>query len=213
MNRRIRIKVCGITQVEDALACVNYGVDAIGLVFYPPSPRNLDVDTAGEIISSLPPFISTVALFMNPDVATVESVLSSMHIDCLQFHGSESGEFCEQFATPYFKAVAMGGDHKPDFDQLNEEYQSSSAFLLDSNVKGQAGGSGEVFDWLKIPENIVKPVILAGGLTPDNVQLGIQKSSPYAIDCSSGVESSPGIKDHDKIQLLVEKVNNVITSH
>ena len=206
-----RIKICGITRTEDALACVSSGVDALGLVFYPPSPRHISAMQANEIIASLPPFITVVALFMNANVDEVEQVLSTCRVDRLQFHGSENGQFCEQFKYPYFKAVAMG-DQTRDFERLQQEFVNASAFLLDSHRQDQAGGSGESFDWLTVPENIHKPLILAGGLSPDNVQSVIRQVRPYAVDCSSGVESAPGIKDHLKIKQFVENVQHVSTT-
>ena len=207
---RTRIKICGITRIEDVLACATYGVDAIGLVFYPPSARNLDLSSAQSIVAELPPFISVVGLFMNPEANQVYEVIDNVRIDILQFHGNERVDFCEMFDKPYFKAVPMSSAPEIDFRQLVREYSSSMAFLLDSHVKGRAGGTGRVFDWLKIPDNVGKPLILAGGLTPDNVRLGIEKSRPYAVDCSSGVESSPGIKDHRKIREFVENVRHVV---
>jgi len=203
-----RIKICGITSADDALMCVENGVDALGLVFYPPSPRHIGIESAQEIISALPPFITVVGLFMNAQTEEVEQVISGCDLDRLQFHGTETASFCQQFDTPYFKAIAMG-DGVPDFDELSGEYSKASAFLLDSNRRDRAGGSGEVFDWLNVPDNVTKPLILAGGLTPDNVQSGIRKIHPYAVDCSSGVESKPGIKDPDKVRQFVEMIKNV----
>ncbi len=203
---RTRIKICGITRIEDGLACASYGVDAIGLVFYPPSPRHLNLSRAQHIADQLPPFISIVGLFMNPDMNQVHDIIDNVRIDMLQFHGNEPADFCEMFSKPYFKAIAMSGDQKIDFQQIEREYTSSTAFLLDSHSKGKGGGTGETFDWLKMPDNVEKPLILAGGLTSENVQSGIEKTCPYAVDCSSGVESSPGIKDHRKIRKFVENV-------
>ena len=206
-----RIKICGITRHEDAMMCIGNGVDALGLVFYPPSPRNLSVMQARSILSGLPPFITIVALFMNPSREEVEQVLSDCRIDRLQFHGSEDGRFCEQFGFPYYKAVAMG-DGVQDFQQLQKEYANSSAFLLDSHRRDQAGGSGQSFDWAMIPDDIDRPVILAGGLSPDNVQSAIRQIRPYAVDCSSAVESEPGIKDPIKVRQFVENVQYVSTT-
>jgi phosphoribosylanthranilate isomerase len=206
-----RIKICGITRHEDAMLCIKNGVDALGLVFYPPSPRNLSVMQAREILRDLPPFITIVALFMNPSREEVEQVLADCRIDRLQFHGSEDGRFCEQFSFPYYKAVAMG-DGVQDFQQLQEEYANSSAFLLDSHRRDQAGGSGQAFDWSMVPDDIGRPVILAGGLGPDNVQSAIRQIRPYAVDCSSAVESEPGIKDPIKVRQFVENVQYVSTT-
>jgi len=206
-----KIKICGITSPEDALMCVEQGVDALGLVFYPPSPRNLSVQSAQEIVDVLPPFVTVVGLFMNADEQAVHDVLKHCHLDRLQFHGNEPATFCEQFDQPYFKAIAMG-DGQQDFEALTDEYAKASAFLLDSHRRDEAGGTGTVFDWLNVPEDVSKPLILAGGLTPDNVQSGINKLNPYAVDCSSGVEQKPGVKDPQKVRLFVENVRNVSTT-
>jgi len=208
---RPRIKICGITTLADALMCVDSGVDALGLVFYPPSPRNISHQTARKIIAGLPPFVSVVGLFMNADLQHVEDVIKHCRLDRLQFHGSESAQYCEQFDMPYYKALAMG-DGQLDFNELSKSYDSASAFLLDSHRKNQAGGSGMTFDWAIVPDNVTKPLILAGGLTPDNVQSGIMKVKPYAVDCSSGVESEPGVKDPVKVRQFVENVVNVSTA-
>ena len=206
-----RIKICGITRTEDALSCASNGVDAIGLVFYPPSPRNVSTEQASKIIQCLPPFMTVVGLFMNAAAGDIEQVLSVCRLDRLQFHGSEDGRFCEQFDIPYYKAVAMG-EEVPDFERLQQEFVNASAFLLDSHRRNEAGGSGESFDWVTVPEDVGKPLILAGGLAPDNVQSAIRQVRPYAVDCSSGVESSPGIKDHFKIRQFVENVQYVSTT-
>lgn len=209
---RTRIKICGITRAEDGLACASYGVDAIGLVFYPPSPRHLDLSGAQRIASQLPPFVSVVGLFMDPDENQVHDVINNVRIDILQFHGNESAGFCEMFDKPYFKSLAMSDAQEIDFRRIAREYASSMAFLLDSHSQGRAGGTGKTFDWLRIPDNVEKPLILAGGLTPENVQSGIEKSNPYAVDCSSGVESSPGIKDHSRIREFVENVTHAVST-
>ena len=203
-----RIKICGITTLDDALMCIEQGVDALGLVFYPPSPRNISIQQAHEIIVGLPPFVTVVGLFMNAQTQEVNDVLSNCALDRLQFHGNESGEYCEQFDHPYFKAIAMG-DGEQNFADLSSEYEKASAFLLDSHRRDEAGGTGTVFDWLNVPDDVTKPLILAGGLTPDNVQSGIRKVNPYAVDCSSGVEIKPGVKDPGKVKLFVENVLNV----
>ena len=203
-----RIKICGITGISDALACVRAGVDALGFVFYPPSSRYISAETAASIIQELPPFITTVGLFMNATAEEVRQTLTICRLDRLQFHGSESGEYCAQFGHPYFKAIAMG-DGVQDFQQILAEYPTSSAFLLDSHRKDEAGGSGAAFDWVNVPAGMDRPLILAGGLNPDNVQSAIEQVRPYAVDCSSGVEAEPGIKDHAKIRQFVENVINV----
>lgn len=210
--RRTRIKICGITNSGDALYCASRGVDAIGLVFYEPSPRNVSLAQAEAILASLPPFLTVVGLFMNPDAGFVEEINGHLPLDVLQFHGQESAAFCEAYDRPYIKAVAMG-DGDVDFTTLEAEYSRAQAFLLDSHKTGKAGGSGATFDWLKIPRQCHKPLILAGGLEPGNVQSGILKARPYAVDCSSGVELKPGIKDHGKILQFVENVADVDASN
>lgn len=202
---RTRIKICGITNRVDAVFCSAMGIDAIGLVFHPSSPRNVTAKQAGDIVRSLAPFTSIVGLFMNADQEFVDRVRQQVHLDILQFHGQESADFCEQFDMPYIKAIAMG-DSNQDIDALGDEYSNASALLLDSHRADCAGGSGRTFDWAEVPQNTDKAIIVAGGLTPDNVQLAIAETRPYAVDCSSGVESKPGVKSHQKIREFVENV-------
>lgn len=203
--KRTRVKICGITNTDDALYCADVGVDAIGLVFYERSPRNVAITQAQEILRSLPPFMSVAGLFMNPEASFVEHVIHNIMLNVLQFHGQESAAFCEAYGRPYIKAIAMG-DEQMDFNQFIGKYSKAQALLLDSHKAGTTGGSGKTFDWLKIPGHVDKPLILAGGLTPDNVKAGIQKVHPYAVDCSSGVESGPGIKNHEKIRQFLANV-------
>jgi phosphoribosylanthranilate isomerase len=204
---RTRVKICGITRIEDAQAVAQAGADAIGLVFYAKSPRNVEIDQAAEISQSVPPFITRVALFKDADVAFVEAVLRSVEVDLLQFHGSESSFFCERFGLPYIKAIGMKG---PECDAAYlaasmEQFSSAKAMLLDGHAPGEGGGSGEVFDWSGIG-NIDKPLILAGGITPDNVVQAIEIAHPFAVDVSSGVESAPGKKDREKIFRFMTQV-------
>ena len=204
---RTRVKICGITRVEDAQAVTQAGADAIGLVFYAKSPRNVEIDQAAEISQSVPPFITRVALFKDADVAFIEAVLRSVEIDLLQFHGSESPSFCERFGLPYIKAIGMKG---PECDAAylaarTEAFSSAKAMLLDGHAPGEDGGSGEAFDWSGIGK-IDKPVILAGGITPDNVAQAIETAHPFAVDVSSGVESAPGQKDREKIIRFMTQV-------
>ena len=205
---RTRVKICGITRVEDAQAVAQAGADAIGLVFYSKSPRDVEIDQAAEISRSVPPFITRVALFKDADVAFVEAVLRSVEIDLLQFHGSESSSFCERFGLPYIKAIGMKG---PECDAAylaarTEQFNSAKAMLLDGHAPGEDGGSGEVFDWSGLGK-IDKPVILAGGLTPENVARAIEIANPFAVDVSSGVERTPGIKDREKIIRFMTQVS------
>ena len=199
---RTRIKFCGITRSEDLEVALDLGVDAIGLVFCPASSRAIDVQRACTLIDRCGPFITRVGLFMNQDAGTISSLLEEVHVDMLQFHGNEPEQFCASFGLPYLKSVAMGGDQQP----LSElDYASASALLLDSNEVGQPGGSGKQFNWEKIPA-VKKPIILAGGLTSENVSAAIKQVHPYAVDVSSGIESAKGIKDIKKMNDFVSSV-------
>jgi len=208
-----RVKICGITSVEDALNACDAGVDAIGLVFYDKSPRNVSIKQAEEICAALPPFVSSVGLFLDPSSDFVKSVLASAPLDLLQFHGLETPQFCNSFDRPYIKAVGMknmqGDDSLARFKAYADQFTACKGFLVDSHGAGKAGGTGEVFDWSYVPLDYHKPVILAGGLNPDNVAEAIQQLSIYAIDVSSGVESQPGVKDKHKMMQLMEEVKRV----
>jgi phosphoribosylanthranilate isomerase len=198
-----RIKFCGITRIEDLNDAVSLGVDALGFVFCAQSPRNLSLTSAQALLSACPPFISRVGLFMNAEAGTIEHIISSVHLDLLQFHGEEPEEFCTLFNMPYIKSIAMGGIR--DYERCSA-YPSASGLLLDSNQLGMPGGTGEVFDWQKIPSNIQQPIILAGGLHADNVNKAIQTIRPFAVDVSSGIESSKAIKDQQKMKQFVSAV-------
>ncbi len=207
---RTRIKFCGITRLSDALEAVRLGVDALGFVFYPPSPRNIEVEAAAEIMRQVPAFVSCVGLFVNSTQDQVQQVLQSTRIDTLQFHGNESVAECERYAKPYLKAVRMKADI--DLQSVAAEYSSASALLLDSYEKGKPGGTGQAFDWARIPAGLSKPVILAGGLSTDNVAMAIEKVKPYAVDVSGGIElvidqvQDKGIKDAAKMAAFVKEV-------
>ena len=205
---RTRVKICGITRCEDAQLAVDAGADAIGLVFYEKSPRFVSNERAAEICNQIPAFVSRVALFKDAEQAFVESVLARVEIDLLQFHGSETPGYCKQFDRPYIKAIGMKGiEHDAGFLMSSAEtFQSAKALLLDGHAPGEAGGTGVSFDWAAISK-IDKPVVLAGGLTVENVHQAINLMHPYAVDVSSGVESSPGIKDKDKVAAFMEQVN------
>ena len=209
MNQfRTRVKICGITRVQDALEAVRCGADAIGLVFYAASPRHVSVQQAQQIVAALPPFISVVALFVNATPAEIEAVLSQVRIDIVQFHGDETAADCERIKLPYFKAIRVKSD--TNLLQCALDFSSANALLLDTYSEAAYGGTGRVFDWDLIPKNMTKPVILAGGLIAENVSLAIQKIKPYAVDISGGVEVSKGIKDADKIaafMLAVQAAN------
>lgn len=209
MNQlRTRVKICGITRVQDALEAVRCGADAIGLVFYAASPRHVSVQQAQQILAALPPFISVVALFVNATLAEIETVLSQVRIDIVQFHGDETAADCERIKLPYFKAIRVKSD--TNLLQCALDFSSANALLLDTYSEAAYGGTGHVFDWDLIPKNMTKPVILAGGLIAENVSLAIQKVKPYAVDISGGVEVSKGIKDANKIaafMLAVQAAN------
>lgn len=201
---RIRTKICGITRVEDALIAAQAGVDAIGLVFYAKSPRAVSVAQAKDIIAALPPFVSTVGLFVNASRAEINAILAELPLDVLQFHGDETPDDCEGFARPYFRALRM----QPGVDIAQEaaQYTNAQAILLDAWVPGVHGGTGERFDWAHIPTDLAKPLILAGGLNADNAAQAMQQVKPWALDVSGGVESSKGIKDADKMRKFLYAV-------
>lgn len=197
----MRVKICGITSVADAQIAVKAGADAIGLVFYAPSPRAVSIAQAREIAASVGPFVTVVGLFVNADEAFVSEVLANVALHVLQFHGDESREFCEQFQRPYMKAIRM----RPELDvaQAIAEYPSAAAILLDAYRPGVPGGTGETFDWQRVPTQSVRPIVLAGGLTPENVAMAIQATHVYGVDVSGGVESSPGKKDPQKVEQFI----------
>jgi len=205
-NAVVRVKICGITRLDDALYCAKAGVDAIGLVFYEPSPRSINLDIAQAIVANMPPFITTVALFVNPDPKLVRSIVNEVKPDLLQFHGDESEAFCKQFSRPYIKALRV--QEGMDIAHEVAAYQSSHGVLLDAYVPGVAGGTGTSFDWESVP-NIDKPIVLAGGLRPDNVVEAIERVKPWAVDVSGGVESDKGKKDPALIDAFMKGVNSV----
>jgi phosphoribosylanthranilate isomerase len=202
---RTRVKICGITRGQDAMAAAEAGADAIGLVFYPPSPRFLSVERAREIRDALPPFVQTVALFVNADAAQVAQVIGRVHPAMLQFHGDETAEFCGQFGLPFVKACRL----KPGVDALEylRPYSRAAAWLFDSYVP-EYGGVGESFDWSLVPATPERPFILSGGLARENVAEAIRRVRPWGVDVSSGVESAKGIKDAAKIAAFIAEVRN-----
>ena len=204
---RVRVKFCGITRPEDALAGVCAGADAIGLVFYPPSPRAVAPIQAQEIISVLPPFVTVVGLFVDAERSSIEQILDRVHIDLLQFHGDEGPQQCAALQRPYIKAVRMRpGSHLTD---LARRYSAARALLLDTYVSGKKGGTGQVFDWARARIDLGIPLILAGGLRPENVADAIRQARPFAVDVSGGIEQSPGLKDLDKMQAFMRNVSSV----
>lgn len=192
-NSRTRAKICGITRPEDGVMAAELGADAIGLVFYPPSPRFVEVETAQRIVAALPPFVTAVGLFMNAEPVAVQTVIASVPLHLLQFHGDENPSYCAQFGRPYLKAVPMAAG--ADVRDYEQRFASAAGLLLDSHGGDQSGGSGQGFDWTWIPAERHKPLILAGGLHPGNVAAAIRQVRPYAVDVSSGVETARGIKD------------------
>ena len=207
---KIRVKICGITSINDALNVCDSGVDAIGLVFYAKSPRNVSIPQASKICASLPPFVSSVGLFLNASTEFVNSVLASVPIDLLQFHGSESPEYCASFNHPYIKVIGMKDvDTFEKFDAIAKQYPDAKGFLVDSHATGKAGGTGQTFEWSNTPLDYEKPIILAGGLNPDNIASAIRQAPVYGYDLSSGVEQNPGIKDKQKIIQLMNEVQRV----
>lgn len=203
---RVRIKICGMTRVEDATEAARLGVDAVGLVFYPKSPRHVSVERARELVAALPAFVTVTALFLDPSEAEVRRVLDNVRVELLQFHGGEPAEFCRGFGRPYIKAVPMGS--RADIAEYAHRHAGAAALLLDSHIAGQKGGTGVSFDWTTIPKFTGPPLILAGGLSADNVATAIRIVQPYGVDVSSGVESQPGLKDAAKMAAFIREVND-----
>ena len=199
-----RIKICGITRAEDALAAAHCGADAIGLVFYERSPRHVGIAQAAQLAAALPPFVSVVGLFVNAEAALVREVLAQVPLDLLQFHGDESPEYCAQFAMPYLKAIRVKAG--VDLLQCASDFCTAKGLLLDAHVEGIPGGTGATFDWSLIPKHLPLPVILSGGLAAENVAAAIKQVQPYAVDVSSGVEVGKGIKDAAKIARFIQEV-------
>jgi phosphoribosylanthranilate isomerase len=202
---RTRVKICGITRPADGVAAAQAGADAIGLVFYPKSPRYLSAERAIEIRDALPPFVQTVALFVNADAAQVSQVLGRVKPALLQFHGDETPEFCGQFGVPYVKAARV----RQGLDLLEylRPFKGAAAWLLDSFVEAY-GGVGERFDWTLVPRKLERPLILSGGLERGNVAEAVRQLRPWGVDVSSGVESAKGIKDAAKIAAFIAEVRN-----
>ncbi|MEK7811679.1 MAG: phosphoribosylanthranilate isomerase [Pseudomonadota bacterium] len=199
-----RIKICGITRKQDLHAVARSGADAIGLVFYEKSPRHVSIQQAVELLRHVPPFVTVVGLFVNPSVDYMREVLAKVSLDVLQFHGEESSEFCQQFGKPYLKAIRVKAG--VDLVECAARYASAQGLLLDAFVEGTQGGTGELFDWALIPQDLPLPVILSGGLHADNVAQAIRQVRPYAVDVSSGVEAGKGIKDAAKVASFIKEV-------
>ena len=202
-----RVKVCGITRVEDALAAARSGADGIGLVFYERSPRHVSVAQARQLAEALPPFVTTVGLFVNAEAAFVREVLANVPLDLLQFHGDETPEYCAQFNKPFLKAIRVKAG--VDLLQCASDFRGARGLLLDAHVEGIPGGTGTAFDWALIPGALPLPVILSGGLDAGNAAAAIEQVRPYALDVSSGVEASKGIKDAAKIAAFINEVKHI----
>ena len=203
---RTRVKICGITREQDAEAAVQFGADAIGFVFYAPSPRCVTVERAAAIARRLPPFVTTVALFVNAEPDVIAGVVDGVGVDLLQFHGNECAEYCARHARPWIRAVRV----KPETDlqDAQTEFASGRGLLLDAYRPGVPGGTGETFDWGRIPPELAPRIVLAGGLASHNVGDAIRRVRPFAVDVSGGVESEKGIKDPRKIKAFLEEVRS-----
>ena len=199
-----RIKICGVTRAQDAQACAASGADAIGLVFYPRSSRAVTVHQAADIVAAVPPFVSVVALFVDEPIGSIERIINTLPIDVIQFHGDESPEFCHQFGRPWIKALRV----RPGLDVVEEcqRFSKARGVLLDSWQADVPGGTGKTFDWRLATQALCVPVVLAGGLTHDNVGEGMRALHPAAVDVSGGVEVSPGLKDAKKIRQFIAAV-------
>lgn len=204
---RTRVKICGITSTEDAGLAIKHGADALGLVFYEKSPRAVSIEQARKIVDSVPAFVCTVALFVDAEPETIKHVLQQVDVDLIQFHGEESPQQCVGYNKRFIKAVCMR--ENIDLAALCDQYAQASAILVDSYRPGIPGGTGEVFDWERIPPGLSKPVILAGGLNAGNIAAAIRTVHPYAVDVSSGVEREKGLKDEDKIVSFMRGVVSV----
>jgi phosphoribosylanthranilate isomerase len=198
----VRVKICGITRIEDLNAACSAGADALGFVFHAPSPRNLNIEQAAGLVKALPPFVQSVGLFVDAGPDFVEAVLKAVPLDMLQFHGDESPKFCGRFGRPYIKAIRVR--EGVDLVKCTADYGDARGLLLDAYVPGMAGGTGERFDWSLIPVGLSKPLVLSGGLTPDNVAEAIRQVKPWAVDVSSGVEQTKGIKDAARVAAFIQ---------
>lgn len=201
MSAPVRVKICGITSVDDGAAAVHAGADAIGLVFYSKSPRAVTIDQAAAIARGVGPFVTVVGLFVDADAEFVRAVLRQVPLHVLQFHGDETEDYCQQFQRPYLKALRMKDDL--DVSSAMAKFPSAVGILLDAYRPGVPGGTGETFDWQRVPANSSVPVVLAGGLNPDNVARAVESTQVYGVDVSGGVEASPGNKDTDRMMAFV----------
>jgi phosphoribosylanthranilate isomerase len=203
---RTRIKICGITRAEDAIACVRLGVDALGFIFWKPSARHIDPATAREVIRHAGPFVSTVGVFVNPDREEVVNAINVSGVSMLQFHGEEQPQFCASFGRPFIKAFKA--ENGRDLLKSTQGFEAAAAWLFDSHDEQLVGGTGRRFDWDRIPAQLARPLVLSGGLDSENVSEGIRRVRPHAVDVSSGVESSKGIKDAVKVAAFIQGVHD-----
>jgi phosphoribosylanthranilate isomerase len=203
---RTRVKICGITSVNDALAAARHGADAIGLIFYPPSPRLVSLDRAREIAASLPPFVARVAVFVNPAAREVDAVIRACRPDLLQFHGEETADYCRSFGVPYLRSLRV----RKGVDLLESlsPFGDAAGWLLDAYRQELYGGTGEAFDWDLVPRSLARPLVLSGGLDAENVGAAIRRVRPWAVDVSSGVEAAKGVKDERRIAAFMEAVRS-----
>jgi phosphoribosylanthranilate isomerase len=201
---RVRVKICGLRRLDDLRAVVDAGADAVGFVFLPDSPRHVETESAAHLVRAVPPFVERVGLFLDADAAWVRAVLQAVPLSLLQFHGREEAAFCRQFGLPYVKAISAGLTSIREAEGL---YADAAGILVDSHRPGGPGGTGRVVDWAKLRARRL-PLILAGGLTPDNVARAVREVRPWAVDVSSGVESAPGVKDVDAIRRFIEEAKS-----
>ncbi len=206
---RTRIKICGITRPADGVEAARLGADAVGLVFYPPSPRAVSIGQARAVVDALPPFVTTVALFVDPSEAQVREVCDAVPIDLVQYHGDEPPELCEALGHPFIKVIRMR--EGVDLAAEARRYHKARALLLDTYRPGVPGGTGEAFAWERVPRDLPLPVVLAGGLTPDNVAEAVARVRPFAVDVSGGVEAEKGVKDAARMAAFIRGVNRAET--
>lgn len=200
------VKICGVTRAEDALMAARAGAHAVGMIFYPKSPRLVDTEVAAGIVKALPPFVTPVGLFVDQPAAQIARAIETARPQLLQFHGEEAADFCRSFGLPYIKAVRVRAG--VDLLQYARQYPDAKGLLLDAFVEGSHGGTGSVFDWSLIPREFPLPLILAGGLDPENVGAAVRRVRPWAVDVSSGVEAAKGIKDAAKVVAFIRGVRN-----
>ncbi|USD22811.1 phosphoribosylanthranilate isomerase [Microbulbifer variabilis] len=202
----MQVKICGITRVEDALMAIDAGADALGLVFYKASPRYIDPQVAAVIAEAVPPFVTLTGLFVDAAQSEVDQTLGLVPLNLLQFHGEEAARYCEQFRRPYIKALRM--KEGLDVVAAMQEHPKARGFLLDAYRPGVPGGTGETFDWDRVPQESGRSIVLAGGLTGDNVAAAISAARPLGVDVSGGVEQAPGIKDRQKVSAFIRAAKN-----